>query len=128
VSNTPQSWSSTLTRKVKMEDTQKTSTPMSKALSGHSYNTELGQHGQELTLQAVKHSSSGLSIQFMQTKTVHPGTWSYFELHARSYGSYCIMILMLLFSLSRLLLILESHRRLIADIGSMTGLSPPKIF
>src|SRR5699024_5909305 len=54
-----------------MEDTQKTSTPMSKALSGHSYNTKLGQHGQELPLQAVKHSSSGLSIQFMQTKTVH---------------------------------------------------------
>src|SRR5699024_10970909 len=49
----------------------------------------LVQHGigpawQELTLQAVKHSSSGLSIQFMQTKTVHPGTWSYFELQARS--------------------------------------------
>src|SRR5699024_8678939 len=128
VSNTPQSWSSTLTRKVKLEDTQKTSTPMSKALSGHSYNTELGQHGQELTLQAVKHSSSGLSIQFMQTKTVHPGTWSYFELQARNKQSYWIILLILRTGLAEALFILEIHRRLTAGIASMTGLSASKTF
>src|SRR5699024_9181470 len=104
------------------------STPMSKALSGHSYNTELGQHGQELTLRAVKHSSSGLSIQFMQTKTVHPGTLSDFELQARSEGSYWIMILILRTGVAGVLVILESHRSLSAGIASMTGLSASKTY
>src|SRR5699024_12827765 len=109
-----------------MEDTQKTSTPMSKALSGHSYNTELGQHGQELTLQAVKHSSSGLSFQFMQTNTVHPGTWIYFELQARSQGRYWIKVLILRTGFVEVLFRLEIYRRLTAVIASMTGLSGSK--